>query len=313
MALYRCASQLQDAQAGLQIATTAAKRWPEDPYFLEARAEMLLEQNQLRAARTAAERYRIYAPPDQQAKAAELLSRIALDSGAPDLLQKSAARNRDLRPEDPLPLLHLAEWQVGLPRTKQSLERALELYREAGEIAPRNAEALARYGLVLNDLGRPDEAASALLHALSVNPRALDGLPNMALIRIYAKAGRVPEREFEERWYRRLRALQTAWPPLLKVMRQPDRPLRDWKALGEAALARHDNWTALCAFTRCTRLASTDVASWRSLAEVHKRYGWFDEALEDMRTAARLDPDRRTWAHAPQSAGRQRVVAGGAP
>lgn len=287
-ALLSSASRRNDLQSSLNYANAALKRWPRDPFFLQQQAELLLSQNLLPEAQAAAEKLRAVAPQDQAAQVAELLSRIALDAGKKRLLEENAQRNRELKPSDPAPLLHLAEWQSNQGRTPENLERALKLYQDALAIAPNNAEALARAGGVLADLKRTDEAIAMLLRALTLDPRVMEGTPNIQLAQLYRMQGRTEEQQFEMAQYQRMRQLKDGWPALLKAMRQPGRPAQDWKALGKRALQRHETWIALCAFSRAARLASNDPAVWRSLAAAQKRSGWFDEALASMLKAHRL-------------------------
>jgi tetratricopeptide (TPR) repeat protein len=289
-ALSNSAARRQNGQVALRYAATAAKRWPQDPECLRQYADMLLEQSQLKEALAVAQRLQSIAPPERQAQAAELLSRIALDSSQPDLLKQNVQRGRELAPADPIPLLRLAEWQGQQGHDTANLERTLALYEEARRIAPDNAEATARAGLILADLKRTDEAIATLLHALSLNPRVLDGAPNALLTQLYAQQGRTWESRFEAQWYQRIRALKDPWPSLLKSLRQehPAPSSADWKALGEMALRRHENWIALCAFTRYVRLSDAAPAAWRDLAAAQKRFAWFDEALASMRRAHQL-------------------------
>ena len=289
-ALVSSASRRSDLQPALNYANAALKRWPRDPFFLRQQAELRLGLNLLPEAQASAERWQAIAPPDQAAQVAELLSRIALDSGKQPLLEANAQRNRALDPSDPAPLLHLAEWQGNQGRTPENLERTLKLYQDALAIAPNNAEAIARAGGVLADLKRTDEAISMLLRALSADPRVLEGTPNIQLAQLYRMQGRTREQQFEQAQYQRMRQIKDGWPALLKAMRQPERPVQDWKALGERALQRRETWIALCAFSRAARLAPNDPAVWRSLAAAEKRLGRFDEALNAMRRAHRLAP-----------------------
>jgi len=225
-----------------------------------------------------------------QASAAELLSRIALDSNKGDLLKQNVDRDRSLAPNDPMPLLHQAEWQGQQGRDAANLERTLTLYQVASDLAPKSAEAAAHAGLVLADLKRGPEAISTLLHALTLYPRVLDGAASVQLAQLYRRDGRAAESQFETTWYEKVRGLKESWPTLLKAMRQinPQPSVGDWKALGELALRRHENWIALCAFTRRLRLTPRDPLAWEKLAATQKRFGWFDEALASMTRANAL-------------------------
>ena len=286
-ALSNSAARRQDAEAALRYAAGAAERWPHDPDSLRQHAEMLLAQNQPQAALREALRFQSVTSPERQAQAAELLARIALDAGKPEILTQNAQRARTLAPADPLPLLRLAEWQGQQGHDPLNLDKTLAFYQEARRVAPANAEAAARAGLVLADLKRTEEAITTLLHALTLSPRVLDGAPSALLAQLYRKQGKTRESQFEARHYQRVRALKETWPTLLKLLRQtsPAPGSRDWQALGAMALRRHENWIALCAFTRRVRIAADDPSAWRELAAAQKRFGWFDEALASMRRA----------------------------
>ncbi|HLV78994.1 MAG TPA: tetratricopeptide repeat protein, partial [Chthonomonadaceae bacterium] len=232
-AIHNSAFRRHDMDVAARFADAAAARWPDDPYFLKRQAEVLLGQNRLSEALAVGSRLQKIAPPAQQAEAAELLARIALDSGKPDLLQQNAETCKRLTPSDPDPALHLAEWQAQEGRSPQNLERTLALYQEASAMDPQNAEAQARSGLTLIDLKRPEEAIPLLLHALSLAPRVLDGTPNAQLAMLYRQRGQIPESQFEEAQFERLHRLKDDWPSLLKLLRS-DGPLAGWKALGRA-------------------------------------------------------------------------------
>jgi tetratricopeptide (TPR) repeat protein len=239
-------------------------------------------------AETDALRLQKIAPPDQAAEVVELLCRIALDAGKPDLLKQNADRYRQLSPSAPDPYLHLAEWQEQQGRDPKNLERTRDLYQQALKLDPKNAEAQAHVGLLLADLNRPEEAIPALLHALTLWPRVLEGTPHARLVQLYQRQGKAPEVRFHAAQYQALRRVKERWPTLLKALRQ-DRPLAEWKELGDTALLRRENWIALCAFHRATQLAPKDPSVWRSLAAVYKRMGYFEEALDVVLKARRLE------------------------
>jgi tetratricopeptide (TPR) repeat protein len=287
-ALHNSAFKRQEPQAALRYATEAVQRWPSDPYFLKRRAEVLLGQNRMAEAEVEALKLQKTAPPDQAAEVAELLCRIALDAGKPDLLKQNADRYRQLRPRVPDPLFHLAEWQEQQGRDPQNLEKTLALYQQALTLDPKNAEAEAHTGLLLADLQRPKEAIPALLHALTLWPRVQDGTPHARLVQLYQREGKTPEVRFHAAEYQKLRRIKERWPTLLKALRQ-DRPLAEWKELGDTALLRRENWIALCAFHRVTQLAPKDPSVWRSLAAVYKRMGYFEEAFNAVLHARRLE------------------------
>lgn len=287
MALYNSAARRQDAPAALNYAVEANRLWPRDPYFLKSRAEILLQQNVLPEARKFAEAYQAVAPREQAAASADLLARIALDSGNEALLQQSAHRLQELSPTSANALLYLAEWQGQKPHTPDNLERLRQLYAQAVAADPQNAEAQAHLGITLADLNRPQEAIATLQHALTLSPRALEGAVNAQLATLYRQQGMTAEAQFQAQQFQQRHELKESWPALLKALRQP-RPAADYRALGEASLLRRETWIALCAFTRGTRLAPSDPAQWRGLAAVEKRLGHFEEALDAMRRAHRL-------------------------
>jgi tetratricopeptide (TPR) repeat protein len=291
-AIINSAFRRQDSDVSLHYAKAATTRWPNDPLFLRKYGEILLGNNQLPQALAVATQLRQVTPPDKEAEADDLLGRIALDSGRGDLVTQFTARYRTLAPTNPTPLLQLAEWQVKADRSQENLERTLKLYQEAASLAPQNAEAQAHVGILLFDLKRTAEATQALLHALTLSPRVLDGTPDVLLAQLYQQQGLTLEANVHNERYRHLRAMKDAWPPLMKAMRQ-ERPERDWLALGAAALDGHEDWIALCAFHQSTQRAPQDPVAWRSLAEAQKRFGQFEQALEAMRKAHLLTPKSR--------------------
>lgn len=183
--IYNSAFLRQDVQTAFRAATDALKRFPNDPYFMKRRAEILLGQNRMPEAQAQAEALQKLAPPEQSAEVAELLSRIALDAGKGDLLRQNAELQSRLQPSDPTPSLHLAEWQAQQGRTPENLERTLKLYQQAIAVAPQNAEAQAHAGILLADLKRDTEAIAALQRALTLDPQVMEGTPNVTLVRLY--------------------------------------------------------------------------------------------------------------------------------
>lgn len=283
-AIFNSAYLRQDAVLSMRIMNEAVKKWPQNPYFAHKHSELLLGQNMLKESLAEAERYRSLASPQERGTASELFCRIALDSGKYDLLVQNAKIVRDLSPSDPLPVLHLAEWQLNQGRSKENLEATLKLTLEAISIAPDSAEARSRAGIVLNDLNRPEEAEDQLLKALTIDPRILDGTANFTLAQIYQKQGRTAESQFEQVQYTRMQRLKDGWLAMMKAFRK-DTSAAEWKQLGERALLRHDNWIALCAFHQAATLAKGDHSAWLGLAAVQKRMGRFEDSIASMQHA----------------------------
>ncbi len=283
-AVFNSAYQRQDAVVSMKIMSEAVKKWPQNAFFAHKHAELLLGQNMLKESLAEAERYRSLAPPQEQATVAELFCRVALDSGKHELLVRYAKLAKELSPRDPLPTLHLAEWQLNQGRSKENLEATLKYYLEAISISPDSAEARSRAGIVLNDLNRPEEAEDQLQKALSIDPRILDGTANFTLAQIYQKQGRTAESEFEQAEYIRMQKLKDGWLAMMKAFRKIT-SVSEWKQFGERALQRHDNWIALCAFQQATKYSPTDKAAWRGLAAVQKRMGRFDDSVRSMQKA----------------------------
>src|SRR5262249_17852141 len=157
-------------------------------------------------------------------------------------------------------------------------------YRQATVVAPENAEALANLGGLLTAMRRYDEAIPTLLHAMTRDPRVLDGAPAIQLAQAYRRQGRSLEAAVPEARYPRLRRLKGnggASLPLLRRSGPPD----EYSQLGETALARQESWIALCAFRRGARRAPGDPAMWRGLARAQRQLGRFDDAVESMRRA----------------------------
>lgn len=286
-ALSNSAIRRADTDAALRYAEQAIKRWPGNADCNREYAEALLGQNQPEAALSIAQKYQAAVPQDQQYRAAELMCRAALDASRPDLLKINVRMARSLAATEPLPLFHLAEWQANQGRDDANLKQTLALYEEAEKIAPKNAEATAHSGMILASLKRDKEAVDALLKALTLNPRTLDGAPCAVLIQLYRHAGYAEESQVQSDWYRKVRALKDPWPTLLKTLRlgKSVRNGSDWLALGALALRRHETWIALCAFARASELQPSSPEAWRGLAAAQKRLGRFDEALASMVSA----------------------------
>jgi Flp pilus assembly protein TadD len=285
-ALLNSAALRQD-RASLSYANTAAKRFPTDYYLLKSRAELLLEQNARVEALAVAERLPQLEPPDRAGQAADLLARIALKSGKPDLLMRSVQRQRELAPRDPAALLHLIEWQRRQQWTPANLESTLKLCREAITIAPDSAEAYFRAGEVLKSLGRSQEAMTMLRHALTLAPRLHDGAPNVLLAQLEQRQGLLTESRYELRQARWLNRLRDPWPTQMELLYRDHPPPTpgEWKMLGRLALDRHEVWVALCASTRAARLAPKDPDSLQIRAAALSRLGRPDEALAALQAA----------------------------
>ncbi len=300
-ALHNSAFKRQDPQSALRWTTEALQRWPNDPYFHKRHAEVLLSINKIQEAEAEArslvkDTSTLPEPSGQSeyqpVEVVELLCRIALDGGKPELLRESVERYQKLKPESPNPLLHLAEWQAQQGRDPKNLEATLSLYQQAAALDPKDADTQAHIGILLADLKQPQEAISVLLHALTLWPRVQDGAPHARLAQLYQREGKAAEARFHAAQYQKLRRIKERWPTLLKALRQ-DRPLAEWKELGEIALFNRENWIARCAYRRATQIAPRDAESWRGLAAVEKRQGYFIPALEATLKAHRLESGKK--------------------
>jgi predicted Zn-dependent protease len=284
IAVTNCALRRQDPDSASKSAKEGATRWPKNPETVRLLAETLLAMSQPNEALAPAQKYQTAAPSERQEQAAELLCRIGLDTDRPDIVSANAEKARELAPNDPMPLLHLAELQAKKGNADANLKKTLALYEQAGKADPNNAEAAAHAGLILADLKRTKDAERTILHALTLNPRTLDGAANAVLIKLYQAEKKTREVAFEADWYQRVRGLKDPWPTALKTMRQaaPGTSADAWKTLAELALKRHENWIALCAARRWSALQPRNNAAWVALAAAQKRFGMFDEALNSM-------------------------------
>ncbi len=133
--------------------------------------------------------------------------------GAVHLLQEIVESGRSFA--DCYHLLGLSYAMLGQP------QRALENFGHALELNPRYIEAHIHRGILLNDLGRTDEATDAFKHAASHNEKQTSGFPahvasNLAnqhamLASAYAESGAMTE-AIEQ--YRRAVALGPAFADL---------------------------------------------------------------------------------------------------
>ncbi|MDX1931125.1 MAG: tetratricopeptide repeat protein [Capsulimonadales bacterium] len=288
-ALHNSAYRRQEPEPALRYAQEAVRKFPRDPFFLKRNAEVLLSQNKLVEAEQSALALEKVTPNDESGEVANLLCRIAVDGGKPDLLERASRQYETVQPTSAFPFLYRAEWQAQQGSDPENLKKTLALYEAAAEREPDNAEAQSHIGLLRFELKEPEKAKEALLRALSLSPDVQEGTPHATLVKIYGKEKKPAEASFHAKRYQEIRERKQRWPVLLKALRQ-DRPLAEWKELGEMALRRRENWIALCAFRRATELAPKDPAVWRSLAAVYKREGYFLLALETMRKAHRLTP-----------------------
>lgn len=287
-ALIDSAERRFDSRTALAHASQAVSRWPADPSFLRKQAELLLEQDRLAEAQAAANRLQAAAGPEQAAEVTDLQARIALEGGRTAEFQGLAQRGRVVNPRDPNPLMLLAEWEQNAGSGADRLQRALALHRQAVELAPESADAQAGLGSLLSELKLHNEAVSVLHRALTLQPRVLEGVPHVLLSQIHRRQGRSLEAEHHERRYRRLRGLKDAWANQVPLLRRAG-SAREYGALGQTALDRHDPWLALCAFQKATCLMPTDPELWRGLAAAERRLGRLEEAMDAMRRSRSLD------------------------
>jgi tetratricopeptide (TPR) repeat protein len=283
-ALHNSAFKREDAPAALQWANRGLAAFPDDLFFSRRRAESLLGLGQIEDSRKQALELQKKAPAERQASIAELLCRIGLDGGMPELLQENAKRCRELDTSDTQALFHLAEAEEKKGATSENRRAALADYEEVLKIDPKNADAMAHIGLLQAELNDAETAERTLLMALSLYPRVLDGAPHAVLAQLYQKRGRADETRFHVRLYETLRRDKERWPSLLKGLRQ-DLPLADWKELAALALERRENWIARCAIHGGLRLSPQDSMLLRSLATVEKRDGRFLSALHAVQEA----------------------------
>lgn len=286
-ALLDSAERRFDTPGAQRYAASALKAFPRDPIFLRRRGELLLEQNRYGEARTAAEALRMTLPDGERWGAHDLLARVGLESRDAELFRWAVDQCLAEDPNRVETRLLEAEWRQVDGATTSRAEEMLEAYDRAVASGRDNAEAHANRGVLLVQLRRWEEAVQALLRALELEPRVLEGVPNAQLVQAYRRTGREAEARFHEARYRKLRELKDGWVNLLPSLRQ-QRPPADYLRLGRVALERHDSWVALCAFGKATRLRPTDPAAWEGVAAAEKRRGHFLEALGAMRRAHQL-------------------------
>jgi tetratricopeptide (TPR) repeat protein len=157
----------RNAEAAAEI-KAAAERWPRDAELKERLADLYIDSLTRDGARQLCEEWLRIDPAG--AKPLWLLGRTELFSAfelpqATDHLERAAR----LAPRDPEILFALSE-ALSRSTPRQNRGRALDLLGRAIELAPREAKYHYHIALLLQELGRPEEARREFLRALDLNP-----------------------------------------------------------------------------------------------------------------------------------------------
>lgn len=292
-ALFNSAYKRQDSPKAQMWVERALAEFKDDMWFRKRRAEVLIQQNRLQEAT----RQMVDIVPSRdatqgavsEAELSDLKCRILLDSGDQRGFQTALETYLKVAPDAGIPYLMRGEAALAGGRQVANLKDALSAYKAATLKAPTDPEAWASRGTVEAELGLRDEAANSLYQALSLWPRVQDGTPHLKLVSLL---GSSPEtkglRDFHANEYRRLRTLKDGWPTSLKLLRSSGTG-KQWLTFGRAALDRHENWYALCAFQQATKLLPKDPVALRGLASARWRNGWYIAALDATLRANRLN------------------------
>ena len=141
-----------------------------DPEYLEARAALGDALYRLQRHDSAIEAMTLaIAQRPKPALAATLqflLGRARLATGERDAAAGHYEAARELQPDSPVILLHLA----GLRFEQGRLDAALDLFRTLVRLDPRKARSHVDLGVVLHRLGRREEAIESIKRALALDP-----------------------------------------------------------------------------------------------------------------------------------------------
>ena len=161
---------------------SATPKCSQDLQSIDEWAEKRHDADALFAAQCHAEALLIYeAIYARDARAPGLLLRLGVVYGATGRLDEAESFLVRAKQEEPHSI-DLLNAQANLAWLRAQWPLAEERFREALAMAPDNPTVWANLGLCLHDAGRLDEAASALIRAIELDPLHVDARVNAALV-----------------------------------------------------------------------------------------------------------------------------------
>ncbi len=199
---------------------------------------------------------------------------VAERYGRPDQAVESYREAHELSPRESKYLMAYGELLISL----NDAEEACYLIEENLQGTDNYARLMALYGEALHILGRHGEAANAFRQAMIESPRDHSLLESYGMSLFHA--GRFAD----------------AMPPLKRLLSEyPDHmPLHALQALSRCALKANDQKAALTYLRRITRHDPQDVQAWLMIAQCNVRLDRFTDAQHAAERAAELDSSNNT-------------------
>jgi tetratricopeptide (TPR) repeat protein len=154
-----------------------------------------------------------------------------------------------------------------------SLEESVELFQEAVEAEPADAERHETFAKILYRLERYDEAESEANKSVEIEPLRVES--HMVLFNVYDARGDLAQAKSV------LEAAQQAAPRDTRIL------LR----LGYVANEMGDTDGAIAAYTRVTEVNPEHAEAWLSLANLHADAGHLEESEQAYQKVVEIDPE----------------------
>ena len=242
---------------------------PDDQQAYLLLARIYIEQGRLSRAQQILDH--VIAEPLPSPEAHYQSGVVAERYGRPDQAVESYRQAHELSPRESKYLMAYGELLISL----NDAEEACYLIEGSLQDTDNYARLMALYGEALHILGRHGEAANAFRQAMIESPRDYSLLESygMSLFR----AGRFAD----------------AMAPLERLRSEyPDHmPLHALQALSRCALKGNDHKAALVYLQQITRQDSQDVQAWLMMAQCHVSLGRISDAQRAAERAAELDAE----------------------
>ncbi|MCW9015152.1 MAG: tetratricopeptide repeat protein [Gammaproteobacteria bacterium] len=152
------------------------------------------------------------------------------------------------------------------------IDKGLEEFNRAAEIAPDNADVWYRSGLIMQQLEKNDTAIEHFNRALEIDNKHASA--KLALAQSY-----LLKRDYDQ--------VKTI---AISLAGQKDTAAEGQYLLGQAAMAQNKHGEALLALVKATRLDEKHAGAWLSLADVYVKMGQADKQRVTLVKAVEADP-----------------------
>ena len=178
-------------------------------------------------------------------------------------------------PDGALPRL-----QFGIAHAENGdLEGALEQYRIALEIEPKNSAAYSNIGLVYSDTGRPDQAVEYFQKALQLKPASFAARNNLGVA--YSRMG-LSGNAIDQ--FRESLALQPLQPGVHNNLGN------EFRRMG-----RFDQ--AIAEYRKALALQPDNADAYNNIGVAYGQMGRADDAVANLLSALQIDPDNSSFHH----------------